>query len=299
MNGSAGDAFVGASDAGGKRILVIGGAGLVGAPIVRQLCEAGWTVRVMSRKAAAAAERLSSAVEIVSGDATRAAELEPALSDCQAVLVCVSDWLDPYLDVRVTENVVQVASGQGIERIGLVTGASVSEARRSFPLIDAKLRAEALLKAGGIPWVILRPSWPMESLAQFAPGRHAVTFGRQPAEIRPVAGVDIGRLVGRAFELDEALGRTFTIHGPEAFTMKAWLERYCSLTGRPTRVTTIPLWALGVAARLRRKQSLQALLELMRHFDAGPGYGDPSDTNRLLGAPTITLEEWVTDQARA
>jgi uncharacterized protein YbjT (DUF2867 family) len=112
--------------------------------------------------------------------------------------------------------VATLAPVLGIERIGLISGPSVAEERRSFPMIDAKYQAEEHLKASGIPWVIIRPTWPMESLARFAQGNRASILGRQPATIHPVAGSDIGRMVCRALELDEALGHTFTIHGLEA-----------------------------------------------------------------------------------
>jgi NAD(P)-dependent dehydrogenase (short-subunit alcohol dehydrogenase family) len=59
-------------DDGRKRILVIGGTGVVGAPIVRQLDQAGWTVRVTSRNASQARAKLSPRVELVAGDASTA-----------------------------------------------------------------------------------------------------------------------------------------------------------------------------------------------------------------------------------
>lgn len=280
--------FVGMSE----RILVIGGTGLVGAPIVRQLEEAGWNVRVTSRHAAEAGDKLGSGVELVSGDANRRDDVERAMTGCQAALVCVSDLLDPYLDVRVTESVVRLAPTLGVQRIGLISGASVDEERSWFPMIDAKLEAETLLEASNTPWVILRLTWPMESLARFVQGDRAMILGDQPATIHPVAGADIGRMAARAFELDEALGRTFTIHGPEAYTMRAWLQRYCALAHSPAKVKSIPFWVASAMASLTFDRTMKAAVALMRYFDQLPEFGDPTEANRFLGAPEITLEQW-------
>jgi len=280
-------------DSGSKRILVIGGTGLVGAPIVRQLDLAGWKVRVTSRNASQASSKFGPQVELVSGDASHPEDMGRALAGCRAVLSCVSDLLDPYLDLRVIQTIVSLAPGLGIERIGMISGPSVAQERRSFPMIDAKFQAEEHLKASGIPWVIIRPTWPMESLARFVQGKRASILGRQPAIIHPVAGADIGRMVGRAFELEEALGRTFTIHGPSACTMKQWLEEYCALAHPQARVNSVPFWVLAIVAMLTRNATLKAVVKLMKYFEDLPEHGDPLEANRILGAPCITLAQWV------
>lgn len=282
-----------------RKILVIGGAGLVGTPIVRRLDEDGWSVRVTSRSAGKAREKLGLRVELVPGDADRPEDLERALAGCRAVLICVNDILDPYLDLRVTRNVVKLARGQDVERIGLISGATVAEERRFFPMIDAKFQAEEELKASGIPWVIFRLTWPMESLARFVQGSRASVLGRQPATIHPVAGADIGRMVSRAFELNEAAGHTFTIHGPDAFTMKTWLERYCALTRPKTRVGNVPFWVLSIVAALTFNRTLKAVVALMKYLEGQGEHGDPGEANRILGAPSITLEQWVASLGEA
>jgi len=53
----------------------------------------------------------------------------------------MSDLLDPYLDLRVTKAVVKLAPTLGIGRICLISGPSVAEERRNFPMIDAKYQA--------------------------------------------------------------------------------------------------------------------------------------------------------------
>jgi uncharacterized protein YbjT (DUF2867 family) len=275
-----------------KRILVIGGTGLVGTPIVRTLAERGWDVRVLTLDAQPDA-KFGPGVELVTGDAKSEQTLSLAMTDRQVVLISVSNILDPYLDLDVTRAVVKVARDLELDRIGLISGASVDEERRWFPLTDAKFQAEQLLKASGMPWVVIRLTWPMESLARFARGKRASTMGRQPAVIHPVAGADVGRMVTRALEVDEALGHTFTIHGPQAYTMKQWLTEYRALTGSPTRVRSTPFWMLSIIATLTRNRQLAAAIDLMKYFERLPEYGDPTEANRILGAPTLTLEQWV------
>ena len=61
----------------------------------------------------------------------------------------------------------------------------------------------------------LSASW-AASRSRFVQGDRASILGQQPATIYPVAGADLGRMVSRAHELDEALGYTLTIHGQAA-----------------------------------------------------------------------------------
>jgi len=280
-----------------KRIVVIGGTGVVGEPIVRRLDEAGWGVRVTSRNASAAREKLGGNVEIVEGDASREVDVERAMEGRGAVLISVSDLLDPYLDLRVTENVLRVASRLGTERIGLISGTTVAEDRREFPMVDAKYQAEEMLRRGGIPWMIFRLTWPMESLARFVHGQRAMVIGHQAGVIHPIAGADVARMVTRAFELDDAVGHTFTIHGPEAYTMQQWLEEYCALVQPGAHVRHVPFWVLSAVATLTGKRMLKAAVALMRYLEAHSELGDPTEANRLLGAPRITLGEWVASRA--
>jgi uncharacterized protein YbjT (DUF2867 family) len=279
------------------RILVVGGTGVVGKPIVHQLEAAGWKVRVTSRNASRARDELGPRVELVAGDATREAELASAMEGCRAALISVSDLLDPYLDLRVTKNMLRVASDQGTERIGLISGTTVAEDRREFPMVDAKYQAEEMLRRGGIPWMIFRLSWPMESLARFVHGHRALIIGQQAGVIHPIAGDDVGRMVARAFELDDAVGRTFTIHGAGAYTMQQWLEEYCALAQPEAHVRHVPFWVLSAVATLTGKRMLKAAVALMRYLEGHAELGDPTETNRLLGAPRITLAEWVTSRA--
>jgi len=136
----------------------------------------------------------------------------------------------------------------------------------------------------------------MESLARFVQGNRAAILGQQPAIIHPVAGADIGRMVSRALELDEALGHRFTIHGPVSCTMKEWLERYCLLTKRLTKVQNVPLWILAAVAAVTFNRTLKVVVKLMKYFEGQPEYGNPGEANRILGAPAVTLEQWVADR---
>ena len=75
--------------------------------------------------------------------------------------------------------------------------------------------------------------------------------------------------------------------------MKQWLEQYCALVGPGTQVKNVPFWMLSLIALFTHNTTLRAAIDLMKYFEHQPEYGDPTQANRLLGAASVTLEEWV------
>src|SRR5262245_45064647 len=82
-----------------QRILVVGGTGMLGQPVVCRLLSDGYSVRVLSRSPDRARALLGGACEVVSGDVDDAPTLEAALGGCAGVHVNLPD-LDPELEVR-------------------------------------------------------------------------------------------------------------------------------------------------------------------------------------------------------
>ena len=62
-----------------QSILVVGGTGMLGEPVARQLCAAGHHVRIFTRSAEKAAARFGADYEIVAGDVEDRAALASAL----------------------------------------------------------------------------------------------------------------------------------------------------------------------------------------------------------------------------
>src|SRR6516162_1939669 len=104
-----------------QKILIVGGTGLVGQPVVRRLLADGYQVRVLSRSPDRARALLGVDYEVVGGDVDDPPSLEAAVCGCAGVHVSLPEF-DPDLDRRGTANVARAAARAGVGRLTYVSG---------------------------------------------------------------------------------------------------------------------------------------------------------------------------------
>ncbi len=279
-----------------KTILVIGGTGMLGEPVARRLAADGYGVRILTRSVARALEKFDRRYEILAGDVSEPRTLEVALEGVYGVHINLLGGGAPEeferIEHRGTSNVARAAARLGVRRLTYLSGATVFQENSWFPRTRAKMRAEEAIRASGVPYTIFCATWFMESLRLFVRGRRAFVFGRQTHPWRWVAADDYARMVSRAFDTEDAGNRRLFIHGPQAYTLFEALERYCASAAPGVAVTRVPLWLSSLTARVTFDGRRRSLVELMRYFDRVPEGGDPAEADRLLGAPSITLDDW-------
>jgi uncharacterized protein YbjT (DUF2867 family) len=276
-----------------KKILVIGGTGRLGQPVARHLNSDGFQVRVMSRNIEKARPLFDESVEIVQGDVTDVASLEQALDGCQGVHISVMG--DD--DLRCVEQIVALVPNLQLERLTYISGSTVFEQNRWFPMIEQKLIAEKAIHECGVPYTVFCPTWPMEMLPGFARNGQPALLGKQPAPIHWFAVDDLGRMVSTAYQREEAVNKRFIIHGPEGIPMKEALERYCRAfypDGKP--VAVLPIWLAKLIAMVTRNEMLKFAAGMMAYFDKVGELGDPTEANEIVGSPTTTLDAWLEQQ---
>jgi hypothetical protein len=74
------------------------------------------------------------------------------------------------------------------------------------------------------------------------------------------------------------------------------LRLYCTILEPEKQVTTIPLWLMSVVDTLFLGRKMRRTLQIMQVLQHAGEFGDPSEANRILGAPTTTLRAWCEQQ---
>lgn len=276
-----------------KIILVLGGTGILGRPVASALQAAGYRVRVMTRDQLRAQRIFDSSFEMVVGDPVNGGTLERVMDGCFGVHIS----LPTEVEQQAAENVAKTASRQGIKRISYISGATVAEENRWYPMIDRKYLAEKALRESGVPSTIFCPTWVMEGLALFIHQGKAFVFGKQPYPYHWVAAEDIARMVVLSYGLGEVASGRFILHGPEAILLREALQRYCTaIHPEINEVSSLPLWLVKMMAGATNNHALKGGGQMMEYFDKiGEGNHAPQH-NCIHGAPTITLDNWLETQ---
>ena len=263
-----------------KRILVLGGTGMLGKPVVQQLQKDGFQVRVLTRDVEKVKGQFDGSVEVVQGDVTDKSRLESALEGCYGAHISVGGDVDQVS----AENVAALAPKLGLEQITYISGATVAEKNRWFPMVAQKLDAEKAIRACGVAHTIFCPTWPMEQLPRFARNGKPSLIGKQPLPVHFFAAQDLAHMVSKAYQLEEA----------KAMTMKTTLERYCArFHPEVEKISVMPLWLAKLLGALTGNEMLKFASGLMAYFDKAPETGEPSEANEVLGAPETTLDAWM------
>jgi uncharacterized protein YbjT (DUF2867 family) len=270
------------------KILVIGASGLLAGPVIRKLDDAGFELRLFSRSVNPS--MFINDYDIVQGDLFNPAELYKATEGCDAIHITVSTTDE----VRAMEAILKAAKKHNIKQISFISGCTVSEQNRWFPFIDEKFRAEQMLIHSGIPYFIFRPTWFFESLAMMVRNGKATILGKQDERYHWVAAGDLGRMVANAYGTYGIHNGIFYVYGPERFTMKELLERYCrEFHPEIKKVTETPIPVLKIIAFLTGNRQLKFAARLFSYFEKVKEPEVPAEDLARLGMAEIDFKRWI------
>ncbi|MDP9134453.1 MAG: NAD(P)H-binding protein [Actinomycetota bacterium] len=232
-------------------ILVTGGTGTLGRPVVARLRDAGAKVRVLSRSSREAEE----GIEFVTGDLATGEGIDAAVEGVEIIVHCAGSTKG---DEEKALTLVKAASGAGVrhlvyisvvgaDRIPVVSGVD----RAMFGYFGAKLAAERVVADSGLPWTTLRATQfhdlsllTAQQMAKLPVIPVPAGFRFQPVDTEEVAE----RLVELA--LGAPAGLVPDMAGPRVYGMSELVRGYLR-AGRKHRAI-VPVRLPGKAARAFR-----------------------------------------------
>jgi nucleoside-diphosphate-sugar epimerase/predicted dehydrogenase len=258
------------------KILVLGGAGFIGQELIRQLLEAGHSVRAMVRGSPLALDPLrSDRLEIVRGDIRRRLDLETAIAGVDVVYHLAHaqcrTWQDYQdNDIGPTRTVGEICLASGVKRLiyaGTIdcyyAGAKAGVITEETPLdpnivrrnyyARAKAAAETLLlemhKARGLALVILRPGIVIgrgTSPFHWGVGRFTdnicEVWGDGRNKLPLVLVSDVAAAFVTAMTTDGINGCSFNLIDQPFLSANEYLDELERLAGQPVRVQHRLIW---------------------------------------------------------
>lgn len=297
------------------RVLVTGGTGFVGGHLIDALLRAGDSVTTLVRspkKAVGLAER---GVHIVSGDLDDSAALREAARDQEVVYHCAgvvaardeAGFLAINRDG--TARVLAAASEVSGARFVLISslaaaGPSPRGGRRHGDEPPApvtaygrsKLAGEQVVRAGKLPWTIVRPPGVYgprdpEFLRVFKVVRLGIVpvFGDGAQELSLVYAPDLAEALGALGRSSAASEGIFYPCHPEVVTSAGLARAFGQVMGRTVRIIGLPRWvasgALGLSSTAARLTGGTTLLtpDKANEFFAAAWTANPEPLSAVTG----------------
>ena len=285
-----------------KRILVIGGTGMLGKPVAQQLKADGFNIRLLARNPEKAQKLLGDGYEIIKGDVDNPESLRVALAGVDGVHISLKGGPTEAdfdrMDHIATRDIAQAAKEIGVGRVTILSAYAVSQEKADTPESRSKVKGEAALKSSGVPYTIFRASWFMETLPMFVQGKQISLIGNQIHPLHWIAAQDYARMVSKSYQTTETLNKELYIFGPEAYTIGEALKIYTEIAAPDVKVSPISTKMLSILGMLSFNTEWKSTAALMGHYERHGEDGSPEEANRLLDAPTTTLKVWCKENKK-
>jgi nucleoside-diphosphate-sugar epimerase len=278
-------------------ILVTGGSGFLGRHVVAEALHRGHAVTLWSRRAAHDTGRAPSTagrvvVDLADPDGVSAALAQAppdAVVHAAALMTGSRAELDA-VNVDGTRTLARaLARLAGPPRLVHVSTFSVEDTPPT-PYSESKSEAEVVVRASGLPWVILRPAliYGPDDASNTRRLVEALRAGTMwlPAggrtSIQPVHVDDVAAACLESAVRAEAVGATLRLGGPEPVSVREFREAVREASGGAARIRGIPLPIFAAlaqgAALLGRRDALGVLA-----FHRSTHGVDSAEAQRVLG----------------
>jgi uncharacterized protein YbjT (DUF2867 family) len=279
-------------------VLVTGATGRVGRLVVDELLRAGVPVRALTRRPEQAA--LPAGVEVVAGDLTIPASLDPALDGAESVFLV---WTAAAATApAVIERLAAHTSAQPRRVVYLSSPHQTPHPFFQQPNSLRGLHAELerLLAAATVDAVVLRPGmFASNALNWWAPQIRKGDVVRWPyaaAETAPVDERDIA-VAARALLDGRHAGGDYVLTGPESLSQAAQVRAIGDAIGRPLRFDELsPDEFRRETAGTWPGAAVEMLLSAWRATLGHPAFVT-SAIQEIVGSPPRTFSQWAADNA--
>lgn len=235
----------------GQRLLLTGATGFVAQAAYPSLVAAGWQVRCMTRRLAAARDRWPER-EWVEGDAADEDACRRALDGCAAALYLIHGMGEgagyQRREIEAARGFARAAAAAGVARIVYLGGvtaagpasehlgsrAAVGEVLRGGAVTAIELRASMIIGHGSLSWLIVRDlaaRLPIMVLPRWLESR-----------TEPIAVADVVAALVAALEIPAAGSACYALPGAEVMSGRQILEATARVMGRRRpRMLELPL----------------------------------------------------------
>lgn len=287
-------------------ILIVGGTGVQGGNVARELLNQDYRVRVLSRNPQSAAAQAIAAMgaEVVQGDMADVDSLAPAMEGVLAIFSAqYADPGDPSVEPRNAANMVKAAQKAGIEQMihTSVAGSNLFPRWDKYKALadynEHKYQIEELIRNGGFRyWTILHPCKFMESFEEASAKvmepelKDGVLFGvlKPDTKVKWTCGDNTAQFARAAFECPEKFNKKDINVAGDELSMSQVGQTLSRVLGKNVIYEAV---SHEEAVRRGLMEGTVCGQEWMEAVT--PSFGFDINETRQYGVPLIGFETWA------
>lgn len=276
--------------------VITGASGQLGRQVITELLKKLPAAEIVAavRDPNKVADLVAQGVQVRVADYNQPTTLESAFKGAEKVLLISSNELGK----RVTQHshVVDAAQKAGVK---LLAYTSILHADSSpLALAEEHKGTEALIKASGLPYVLLRNGWYTENYLASVPTalQHGVLIGSAAnGQISSAARADYAAAAAMVLTKVNQAGKVYELAGDDAYTLTDLAAEISRQSGKHVTYQNLP--------KAEFKNALigaglpEAFAELLADFDLGASQGGLFDNShqlsQLIGRPTTPLTTMI------
>jgi uncharacterized protein YbjT (DUF2867 family) len=298
------------------RIVVTGGSGFIGREIVAELLTGGSDDVVVTTRDPDRDDPWRGRVERVQAFAGDPLSLGRAFARADVVVQAIQFKNHPvedpgrgrtYLEVdgRGTEVAAAVAKNAGVRRFVYLSGAGAGQGRKESWFV-AKDRAEAAIRATGMEYSLLRPSWiygpadrSMNRFVFFCRYLPVVpVIGDGKTHVHPIYVKDVARCAAETVRREDAKDKALELGGPDRLSMDEIIRTVQKVLGKRRPLLHQPASLMKLLARPMALLPEPPLSPTAIDFILQEVDLDPKAAMEYFGFPFRRLEEGLRDYLR-
>jgi len=291
-------------------ILIIGASGFLGREVTKLLLAKGEQVRLLARTPAKVEDLKQAGAEVIQGDLIDPTSLAQACKGTDRILAAAHSLLgkgrykSEAVDDAGHRALIDAAKVAGVAHFVYISMLGVS-LDHPFDFARRKYSIEEYLKASGLIYTILRPSWYMEQNVHLLNGKSILEKGKtsllgKGTKLRNfVAAGDVAQFAVQALLDPKLKNRAIDIGGPQNATNDQVAQLYGNIAGVTPKINHMPPLIAKVMSLVLKP--VQPGISRIMYLSSLPddAFCETFDPTALLAEFPIhltTLEEFIHEQ---